>query len=178
MKRLAGFQRQFCFGLCATAKVQQRATSIRRNEIPLVVCALMLTVALGGCITCPEGASWNKWTTSLPTSIPFMGHDESAVECGSACVADEEDNSNCEEIVAEENDDSVADPSTYERLVNRFVVEPTSTVVMTTFSFAGSAFGTVANYCVPEGAIGPPDSMPPGRFHPVPTRPVFSRRSN
>jgi hypothetical protein len=29
------------------------------------------------------------------------------------------------------------------------------------------------NFCAPDGFVGPPDVMGPGRFHPVPTRPVF-----
>jgi hypothetical protein len=29
------------------------------------------------------------------------------------------------------------------------------------------------NFCSPEGAVGPPDIPGPGRFHPVPTHPVF-----
>jgi hypothetical protein len=32
------------------------------------------------------------------------------------------------------------------------------------------------NFCAPEGYCGPPDMPGPGRFHPVPTRPVFSPR--
>jgi hypothetical protein len=38
---------------------------------------------------------------------------------------------------------------------------------------------TVANAtscCTPHACPGPPDVPPPGRFHPVPTRPVFSPR--
>ncbi len=146
----------------------------------MAVCAL--AVALGGCIAYPEGATCTKCTPSLssyiPASIPFVGHEDPAVECGSACVADEEDDSHCDDVAMEASPDSITDPSTYNRLVNGFVVDPASTVVMSTFSFAGSAFGTVANYFIPEGAIGPPDTMPPGRFHPVPTRPIFARRSN
>lgn len=32
----------------------------------------------------------------------------------------------------------------------------------------------VANSCVPDRAAGPPDVAGPGRFHPVPTHPVFA----
>jgi hypothetical protein len=49
-------------------------------------------------------------------------------------------------------------------------------VLAATLSVAGTALGTVghvANFCLPPAAIGPPDGLPPGRFHPVPTRPVF-----
>ena len=35
-------------------------------------------------------------------------------------------------------------------------------------------FGQVANFCVPAAAMGPPEVTPPGRFHPVPTDPVFA----
>jgi len=31
----------------------------------------------------------------------------------------------------------------------------------------------VVNFCAPEGFVGPPDVIGPGRFHPVPTHPVF-----
>ena len=34
----------------------------------------------------------------------------------------------------------------------------------------------IFNFCVPPATIGPPAPPPPGRFHPVPTRPVFSPR--
>ena len=42
---------------------------------------------------------------------------------------------------------------------------------------AGAAVGSVANYFVPVSEIAPPDVPPPGRFHPVPTTPVFAPRS-
>jgi hypothetical protein len=31
----------------------------------------------------------------------------------------------------------------------------------------------VLNFCAPDGFVGPPDVAGPGRFHPVPTHPVF-----
>jgi hypothetical protein len=34
----------------------------------------------------------------------------------------------------------------------------------------------IFNFCVPPGVIGAPPPPPPGRFHPVPTRPVFTPR--
>jgi hypothetical protein len=37
-------------------------------------------------------------------------------------------------------------------------------------------FACAANCCTPHACPGPPDIPPPGRFHPVPTRPVFSPR--
>jgi hypothetical protein len=36
--------------------------------------------------------------------------------------------------------------------------------------------GNVANFCLPVIATAPPAVPPPGRFHPVPTKPVFQRR--
>jgi hypothetical protein len=30
------------------------------------------------------------------------------------------------------------------------------------------------NFCAPDGCIGPPDIAGPGRFHPLPTHPVFA----
>jgi hypothetical protein len=175
---------------------------------------MLLTVALGGCIGFPEGSSWTDYSPSLPLhvplSIPFTGREDEAVKCGSACAPEDDHNCDCDECKCDEcecdetecnescdetlTDDAsnaITEPSTYERLVNGVVIEPASTVVMSTFSFAGSAFGTVAmstfsfagstfgtvaHYFVPEGAIGPPETMPPGRFHPVPPRPVFARR--
>lgn len=41
---------------------------------------------------------------------------------------------------------------------------------------AGSAVGHVANFCVPPAGYMPLEGPPPGRFHPVPTRPVFCPR--
>jgi hypothetical protein len=38
------------------------------------------------------------------------------------------------------------------------------------------AIAGTANFCIPAAAIGPPYIPPPGRFHPVPTRPVFAPR--
>jgi hypothetical protein len=35
-------------------------------------------------------------------------------------------------------------------------------------------FVHVLNFCAPDGFVGPPDQIGPGRFHPVPTRPVFT----
>lgn len=32
----------------------------------------------------------------------------------------------------------------------------------------------VVNFCAPDGFVGPPDMVGPGRFHPVPTHPVFA----
>jgi hypothetical protein len=37
--------------------------------------------------------------------------------------------------------------------------------------------GSVANFCGPPSCVGPPDIPPPGRFHPVPTRPAFAPRN-
>jgi hypothetical protein len=37
--------------------------------------------------------------------------------------------------------------------------------------------GNVANFCLPVTALAPPAVPPPGRFHPVPTRPVFRGHS-
>jgi hypothetical protein len=33
--------------------------------------------------------------------------------------------------------------------------------------------GYLLNFCAPDGYVGPPDTVGPGRFHPVPTHPVF-----
>jgi hypothetical protein len=41
-----------------------------------------------------------------------------------------------------------------------------------------SVCGRVFNCCAPDDAIGPPEIPPPGRFHPVPTHPVFQPSSN
>lgn len=32
----------------------------------------------------------------------------------------------------------------------------------------------IVNFCAPDGFVGPPDMVGPGRFHPVPTQPVFA----
>lgn len=32
----------------------------------------------------------------------------------------------------------------------------------------------IVNFCAPDGFVGPPDMVGPGRFHPVPTHPVFA----
>ncbi|HEY7688816.1 MAG TPA: hypothetical protein VH835_08995 [Dongiaceae bacterium] len=37
-------------------------------------------------------------------------------------------------------------------------------------------FAETANFCVPAASCGPPEYPPPGRFHPVPTQPVFAPR--
>jgi hypothetical protein len=170
--------------------VHHHGTANRRFEGRFAICLLVLTIGLSGCIAWPEGSSWTDLTPSLPMhvplSIPFTGHENEAVKCGSACAPekdhdnecdDSECNDNeCDETLTDEASNAITESSTYERLVNGVFIAPASTVVMSTFAFAGTAFGTVANYCVPAGAIGPPESMPPGRFHPVPTRPVFARR--
>lgn len=157
-----------------------RGTTTPRFEDRFSALLLVLTVTLGGCNAFPEGTSCHKCDTSLPLhvplSIPFLGNEDAAVECGSACVPEHEHNSQFDDILTDDVTNAVTASSTYERFVNGVVVEPATTVVMSTFSIAGSAFGTVANYCVPEGALGPPETMPPGRFHPVPTRPVFAHR--
>ncbi|HJQ79474.1 MAG TPA: hypothetical protein VJ828_05940 [Lacipirellulaceae bacterium] len=77
------------------------------------------------------------------------------------------------------DDDSanqVAEDHSYEQVFDSVFVQPASTVVFSTVSIAGSAFGTLANYCLPVIALGPPETVPPGRFHPVPTQPVFAHR--
>jgi hypothetical protein len=38
------------------------------------------------------------------------------------------------------------------------------------------AFASTANFCIAPAGAAPPDLPPPGRFHPVPTRPVFAPR--
>jgi hypothetical protein len=175
--------------------VLHRSTTTRLFEGRLAACLLTLTVALGGCIAGPEGASWTDYTPSLPLhvplSIPFAGDECESVECGSACAHDDDHVAECDEPVTDDAVDAITESSAYERVVNGVFIEPASTAVMSTFSFAGSAvgtvamstfsfagsaIGTVANYFVPAGVIGPPETMPPGRFHPVPTRPVFAHR--
>jgi hypothetical protein len=204
MKRLNGGSPADVAELERFITVHHRGTTNRRFEGRFAECLLILTVAFGGCIAFPEGSSWTDYTPPLPLhvplSIPFTGHEDEAVECGSACAPEDHDSecnvsecndNECDETLTDDASNAITDASTYERLVNGVVIEPASTVVMSTFSFAGSAFGTVAmstfsfagtafgtvaHYFVPEGAIGPPETMPPGRFHPVPTRPVFARR--
>jgi hypothetical protein len=44
-------------------------------------------------------------------------------------------------------------------------------------SLALGTVGQVANFFLPATAIGPSEVPPPGRFHPVPTHPVFSPAS-
>jgi hypothetical protein len=138
-------------------------------------------VALSGCIACPEGALCNSCNASLPHGlsfdIPWYGDEHSQMECGSACEPADGEQTTCDECVSQEG--AVADTaeeSLYAQAVDRLVVQPASMIVFSTVSLAGTAFGTVANYFVPEAVLGPPDSVPPGRFHPVPTRPVFAHR--
>jgi hypothetical protein len=37
-------------------------------------------------------------------------------------------------------------------------------------------FASVANFCIAPIAYAPPQVLPPGRFHHVPTQPVFAPR--
>jgi hypothetical protein len=79
-------------------------------------------------------------------------------------------------VAEEDAADHAIHESLYAQVVDGLIVQTASTVIFSTASIAGTAFGTIANYCLPEAALGPPDMVPPGRFHPVPTRPVFAHR--
>ena len=170
--------------------VPRRASSIRSLRCSLATCLVAGVVALSGCIACPNGASCPNCSKSSPIGIPmsipsippgfpWIEGNGKAVECGSACEeceACESDASCCDAAPPESEADLGSRASLYERSVDRLVVQPATTLIMSAFSVAGTAFGTVANYCMPEVALGPPQLTPPGRFHPVPTRPVFAQR--
>ena len=53
-------------------------------------------------------------------------------------------------------------------------VQTASATMLSAFAMGGAAVGSVANYFVPAGLIAPSEIPPPGRFHPVPTHPVFA----
>jgi len=111
----------------------------------------------------------------LPLSIPWGGDEGDSSECGSACTPAADDVSSCDGFPSDSRDDYNVEEPVYQRIVDGAIVQPAMTVVMSSVSVAGTAFGSVANYFLPEVALGPPELAPPGRFHPVPTRPVFSR---
>lgn len=159
-------------------KVQQRVSANRCLER---LAAALLIAAFCGCIASPEGASCAHCKKSFPydlsLDIPWVGGDNSPTECGSACEPTEGKQTTCDELAPEEESaNEAAENYSYEQVIDSLFVQPASTVVFSTVSIAGSAFGTLANYCLPVAALGPPESDPPGRFHPVPTRPVFAER--
>jgi hypothetical protein len=162
-------------------KVQQRVSANRRLERLAAALLIVSIVAFCGCIASPEGASCTHCKKSFPydlsLDIPWIGGDNSPTECGSACEPTEGEQTTCDELAPEEVSANVAAENySYEQVIDSLFVQPASTVVFSTVSIAGSAFGTFANYCLPVAALGPPESVPPGRFHPVPTRPVFAER--
>ena len=53
-------------------------------------------------------------------------------------------------------------------------VQTASATMLSALAMGGAAVGSVANYFVPAGLIAPSNVPPPGRFHPVPTHPVFA----
>jgi hypothetical protein len=161
--------------------VQQRVSAIRCLERVAAALLIANIAAFCGCIACPEGASCTHCTKSFPydlsLDIPWVGDENSPTECGSACEPMEGEHLTRDELVAEEESaNEAAKGYSYEQVIDSLFVQPASTVVFSTVSIAGSAFGTLANYCLPVVALGPPDTVPPGRFHPVPTRPVFAQR--
>jgi hypothetical protein len=147
---------------------------------------LVSTIALSGCVACPDSKSCATdnlaWPLHLPLSIPCRNDECESCECGSACDPAADDAQNCSDVPLNADESGGAEDSVYQRVIDGAIVQPAATVAMssfsiagTAFSMAGSAFGSVANYFLPEVALGPPEIAPPGRFHPVPTRPVFAR---
>jgi hypothetical protein len=161
--------------------MRQRLTAIRCLERLAAAFVMANVFTLCGCIACPEGASCSSCAGALPhdlsLSIPWIGGEDSRAECGSPCERADGEHTTCDQLVAEEDAaDHAIHESLYAQVVDRLFIETASTVLFSTASIAGTAFGTIANYCLPEAALGPPDMVPPGRFHPVPTRPVFAHR--
>jgi hypothetical protein len=134
---------------------------------------------LGGCIACPKGPSCTTCANSvpleIPLSFPWFG-DRGSSTCGSTCELAEGEDGACDEVALESDVESRDSESFYSQFIDRVVVQTAATVTLSTFSVAGTAFGTIANYCLPEVALGPAEITPPGRFHPVPIRPVFAHR--
>ena len=174
------------FHLQIPLKVPSRAPANRRLDTSIAACLLAGIVSFGGCMAWPDAGTCTTCSKSLPLhmphiplDIPWIGDDSTSTGCGSACESVEGCREACDDCTHDEYSNDTGEPhfdaaTVYEQVVDRMFVQTASTVVMSTVSIAGTAFGTVANYCIPEGAIGPPDTTPPGRFHPVPTRPVFA----
>ena len=170
---------QFPFQRKRFGEVQQRATAIRGLKRLAAAFFIVNIAALCGCIACPEGASCTSCNKSFPydlsLSVPWGGGEDSPTDCGSACELADGELTTCDEPVPDEASATHdSENGLYKQVVDRLFVQTASTVMFSAVSIAGTAFGTVANYCLPEVALGPPDTNPPGRFHPVPTRPVFA----
>jgi hypothetical protein len=164
-------------------KVRRRVNAIRLLERFAAALLAVNIAALCGCMALPEGASCTNCKKSFPhnlsLNVPWLGGEKSPAKCCSTCELAEGEHTTCDDVpheLEEEAAEHAAEESLYHQVVDRFFVQTASTVVFSTASMAGSAFGTIANYCLPASALGPPDMSPPGRFHPVPTRPVFANR--
>ncbi len=161
--------------------MQQRVSATRCLERLAAALLIANMVSLCGCIAYPDGASCAHGSKSFPydlsLNIPWVGTKRSPAECGSACEPPEGDHTTCDALVPDDDSaNQVAEDHSYEQVFDSLFVQPASTVVFSTVSIAGSAFGALANYCLPAAALGSPETVPPGRFHPVPTRPVFAHR--
>jgi hypothetical protein len=94
-------------------------------------------------------------------------------DCGDACEPCDETDGRCADEADEGNESAAVQLVDY----STGLVQTAAGTMLSAVGTAGAAVGSVANYFVPISAIAPPDVPPPGRFHPVPTTPVFAPRS-
>jgi hypothetical protein len=142
---------------------EQPPESARVIPAQLSRAGTLLTVLTlcGGCVVVPS----NDTATMGPSPA---GH---SMDCGTAV---------CESGYGPEAPDGCKSPACSgthaggATEVGDAVIAPD--LLAATLSVGGMALGMVghvANFFLPAAAIGPAEVPPPGRFHPVPTRPVF-----
>ena len=137
-----------------------RLASLRSCQLKTAA-VLLVTVALcSGCALSPNGM--------LGAMPMFSESNAQHVGCATACEP-------CDTAGCGENVSGCCDVCGSENCAgHRGVAQYAWTPVLSIGEGAAQVFGNIANFCVPAAAMGPAEIPPPGRFHPVPTQPVFA----
>jgi hypothetical protein len=126
----------------------------------LAVYLLMAVTICAGCAGFPQGdlAMIGRNDHGAPHR-----HGSCAGDCGDECG----ESCGCESSAC--GDMCEGESSTGEVLPFYSVLSSATAISAVPLAFVGN----VANFCLPVTALAPPQVPPPGRFHPVPTKPVF-----
>jgi hypothetical protein len=124
-----------------------------------LLCLLSIAVC-PGCVGVPHG--------DITGAAHAGGVAHCACESESGCGAATSDDGQCSGTTCSEacgSDESTAQPIPFHGAWSSAIAVCTMPLGM---------IGHVANFGLPVTSCAPPEIPPPGRFHPVPTRPVFA----
>ncbi|MCI0493071.1 MAG: hypothetical protein L0Z07_09055 [Planctomycetes bacterium] len=180
--------------------MSHRTISIRKLSLIAGTLVLGILAPLPGCIVNPYRGTHQANTSQKISRLAEVPHGQSTCACqghgerlcSEECTAsgDEpgcaagcdpgfelpaDDFATCDEISPANCQTAPCDNITDPACLNA-VPSYSLALLHCAASLPVSAFAGIAHGCIPAATMGPPEIPPPGRFHPVPTRPVFTPR--